>query len=286
MQEAVNLTITFWGTRGSIPSPGEETVRYGGNTTCLELQLSDGTTIIIDAGTGIKKLGQKLLEKSREQEIYLFFTHSHWDHIQGFPLFAPAYIKSFKINIYSCIPVFDNVKEILTNQMDPRYFPVRFNNLKAEINFHPIEQDSFRLGSAVIECIANNHPGGADGFKFSEHGKSLVFITDNELHVPNNSNSSWEEFVNFCRGAEMLIHDAHYLDEELKDTTGWGHSSYEQTFKLAMEAKVKHLIFFHHDPDRTDDEIDQIVDKYRKKAKKMKLDLKLDAAIEGKTYRI
>ena len=280
------MKVTFWGTRGSIPSPGQETIRYGGNTTCLEVELNDGTLIIIDAGTGIKKLGQHIVSNSRVGKINIFFTHSHWDHIQGFPLFAPAYLEEYDIEIFGCEPVFHNVQEILTNQMDARYFPVRFSNLKAKINFHEIRQEKLVLGDAVIDCIKNNHPGGANGFKITENGKTLVFITDNELHAPENSGSSWQEFVDFCRGADMLIHDSHYRADELENVTGWGHSSFEQAFELAIAARAKELLFFHHDPDRTDDEIDEIVKGFRKTIKKMGLDMKLDAAIEGTKYRI
>ncbi len=280
------MIVKFWGTRGSIPSPGQETIRYGGNTTCLEVELSDGTLVIIDAGTGIKKLGQKIVSNSAVKKIHIFFTHSHWDHIQGFPLFAPAYSDKYEIEIYGCPPVFHNVKEILTNQMDSRYFPVRFSNLKANIHFHQVTEKRLEIGSGFVECISNNHPGGAHGFKFTDNGKKLVFITDNELHMPGNSNSTWAQFIEFCRDADLLIHDAHYLNDELENTTGWGHSSYEQTFQLAIEANARQLLFFHHDPDRKDEEIDEIVKSFRDKVKKMGINLKLDAAIEGKKYRL
>ncbi|NOZ61504.1 MAG: MBL fold metallo-hydrolase [Calditrichaeota bacterium] len=280
------MKVTFWGTRGSIPSPGQETIHYGGNTTCLEIELSDGTLLVFDAGTGIKKLGQHIVSNSRVGKINIFFTHSHWDHIQGFPLFAPAYSDKYEIEIYSCPPVFRNVQEILTSQMDARYFPVRFSNLKAKILFHQIEEPKFNLGAAVIECIKNNHPGGANGFKVTDHNKILVFITDNELHAPGNSSSTWEQFVDFCRGADLLIHDSHYLSDELRNAIGWGHSSYEQAFQLGIAAGAKELLFFHHDPDRTDGQIDEIVRGFRERIKKMGQKMKLDAATEGTKYRL
>ncbi len=280
------MQVRFWGTRGSIPSPGDETIKYGGNTTCLEVELDDGTLIIFDAGTGIKRLGQRIIEKKETKEIHLFFTHSHWDHIQGFPLFLPAYSEMMKINIYCSQSVFQNVKDILSYQMDARFFPVKFSELKADINFNKIRDKEFRLNSATLSCIENNHPGNATGFRVTEKNKSLVFITDNELLPKHNEKTQWQEFVSFCQNADILIHDAHYLNHEMTETAGWGHSSYEQAFELGIQANVKHLIFFHHDPDRSDELIERIVKKFKERLTQMDNSMKLDAAIEGSKYRL
>lgn len=281
------MKLRFWGTRGSIPSPGMNTVKYGGNTTCVELTLEDNTLIIFDAGTGIRKLGNSIVQKNSNGTIHLFLTHSHWDHIQGFPFFGPAYSENVQIKIFGCTPAFDKLKEILTNQMESSYFPVNFNELKARIIFQEISEKEHWIKNARFTFIRNNHPGVAYGVKVHQNGKTIIFITDNELLPTTNSPyTSLEQFIDFCRDSDVLIHDAHFLQEEMVETAGYGHSSYENAFELAVKANVKHLIFFHHDPDRKDDEIEVIVERYRKKRDNLKISMKLDAAREGLSYVI
>lgn len=281
------MRLRFWGTRGSIPSPGINTVKYGGNTTCLELNLSDGTLIIFDAGTGIRKLGNNIAQNNHNGIIHLFLTHSHWDHIQGFPFFLPAYSENVHIKIFGCPPAFKKLKEILKNQMESSYFPVNFNQLKANIRFQEIVQNEHWVKDTRFSFIRNNHPGAAYGFRVNENGKIIIFITDNEL-LPKKESiiTSWDKFLDFCKNADILIHDAHYLKEEMIDTVGYGHSSYEDAFQLGVEANVKHLIFFHHEPDRKDEEIDTILKHYRKKTNDLKISMKLNAATEGISYKI
>jgi len=281
------LKLRFWGTRGSIPSPGISTVKYGGNTTCVELLLNDGTLVIFDAGTGIRKLGNQIIQNNSNGTIHLFLTHSHWDHIQGFPFFLPAYSEDVQIKIFGCPPAFDKLKEILSSQMESSYFPVNFNQLKAKIIFKEIAQNEQWIKDAQFSFIRNNHPGAAYGFKVNQDDKTIIFITDNELLPSNNSaNTSWEQFIDFCQDADVLVHDAHYLQEEMVETAGYGHSSYEDAFDLGVKANVKRLIFFHHEPDRKDDEIEAIIKHYRKKRDNLKISMKLDAAKEGLSYVI
>jgi len=281
------LKLRFWGTRGSIPSPGRNTVKYGGNTTCVELILDDGTIIIFDAGTGIRKLGNEIIQNNANGAIHLFLTHSHWDHIQGFPFFLPAYSEKVQIKIFGCPPVFDKLKEILTNQMESSYFPVNFDQLKAKIVFQEIAHKEHWIKNARFSFIRNNHPGVAYGFKVNQEGKIVVFITDNELlPAKNYIYTSWDQFIDFCQDANILVHDAHYLHQEMVETAGFGHSSYEDAFELGVKANVKHLIFFHHDPDRKDDEIETIIKHFRQKRDNLKISMKLDAAKEGLSYII
>lgn len=281
------MTLRFWGTRGSIPSPGKNTIKYGGNTTCVELILDDGTIIIFDAGTGIRKLGNKIVQNNSNGAIHLFLTHSHWDHIQGFPFFQPAYMETVQIKIFGCPPAFDKLKEILTKQMETSYFPVKFDELKAKIIFQEIAQKEHWIKKARFSFIRNNHPGVAYGFKVSQAGKTIVFITDNELVQSSNiANTSWNQFLEFCKSADMLVHDAHYLHEEMTETAGFGHSSYEDAFNLGVQSHVKHLIFFHHDPDRKDDDIEFMLKHYRQKRDNLNITMKLDAAKEGLSYVI
>ena len=281
------LKLRFWGTRGSIPSPGKNTVKYGGNTTCMELTLDDNTLVIFDAGTGIRKLGNKIIQNHSNGTIHLFLTHAHWDHIQGFPFFVPAYSENVQIKIFGCAPAFDKLEKILTNQMESSYFPVNFNELRAKISFQAISDNEHWIKNARFSFIRNNHPGIAYGFKVNQDGKAIVFITDNEL-VPtqNSSHTSFEQFIDFCRDSDVLIHDAHYLPDEMGKMAGYGHSSYEDAFKLGVAANAKHLIFFHHDPDRKDNEIETIIKQYRKKRDNLKISMKLDAASEGLSYVI
>jgi phosphoribosyl 1,2-cyclic phosphodiesterase len=274
------LKLRFWGTRGSIPSPGPDTVKYGGNTTCVELRLDDGTTIIFDAGTGIRELGVEIVKRNENHQINLFLSHSHWDHIQGFPFFQPAYRGDTKIDIFGCPPTYNKLREILTNQMESKYFPINFNELKAQINFKAINNGKYPIGNATFSFIENNHPGTAYGFKVTENNHNLVFITDNELEPPNNKTTKWEDFISFCKEADVLIHDAQFLDQELLNTSGFGHSSYEQALKLGLDAKVKQLIFFHHNPGRKDDEIDRIVTENQNQLRTMNSNLILFAAKE------
>jgi phosphoribosyl 1,2-cyclic phosphodiesterase len=280
------LKLRFWGTRGSIPSPGPDTIKYGGNTTCLELRLEDNTLIVFDAGTGIRNLGSKIIEQNNDKHINLFLSHSHWDHIQGFPFFLPAYREEIKIKIYGCPPVYDKLKDILTDQMESRYFPVNFDELKAEIEFEEINHGQHPIGNAQFSFIENNHPGTAYGYKVIENGRSLVFITDNELVPENGSASTWNDFVNFCRRADVLIHDSQYLDKELIRNTGFGHSSYEQSVKLGLEAHAKHLIFFHHNPGRKDDEIDRIIEEMRQNLLPSNSEMVISAAKENDLIKI
>ncbi len=282
----IDLKLRFWGTRGSIPSPGPDTVKYGGNTTCVELLLNDGTLILFDAGTGIRNFGTKYLKRFTKYHINLFLTHSHWDHIQGFPFFTPAYNENVKIDIYGCPPTYNKLQDILTNQMESRYFPVNFSTLKSKIEFKPINDGSHPIGSATFSFIQNNHPGTAYGFKVEEDGKQIIFITDNELTPPKSKSTEWSEFVSFCHQADILVHDAQYLQHELDVNSGFGHSSYEQAVKLGLEAGVSHLIFFHHNPGRTDDEIDEIVMAMQKNLNSdMKL-MSVSAAREGHDIEI
>lgn len=280
------MKLRFWGTRGSIPSPGANTVKYGGNTTCVELRLKDGTLIIFDAGTGIRNFGSEVLKENRNLHINLFLTHSHWDHIQGFPFFKPAYSENAQIDIYGCPPTYNKLKDILTNQMESRYFPVNFNELKAKINFKPINEGSHPIGDATFSFIENNHPGSAYGFKVIEDNKQFIFITDNELLPLNGQATKWSSFIKFCEGADILIHDAQYLDDELTNNIGFGHSSYEQALRLASEANVKHLIFFHHNPSRKDNEIDEIITHMQSKIQSEKFPLVISAAMEGEEISI
>jgi phosphoribosyl 1,2-cyclic phosphodiesterase len=234
-------------------------LRYGGNTTCVEVRLGDGTLIIIDAGSGMRLLGKELLREKDGRRICLLLTHSHWDHIMGFPFFVPAYYGRYTIHVWGGSTARRSLKNYLERQMEPPYFPVEFDVMRAKFVFE--SESPGHTPSAVGEVMTAplSHPNGGSGYKFVEDGKSFVFLTDNELAHQHEGGLTRDGYVEICRDADLLLHDAQYTDEEYERTKGWGHSTYNQVTSLAVEAGVKRLGLFHHDPDRIDDDLDAYV---------------------------
>jgi len=257
------MRIRVWGCRGSIAAPGSTTLRYGGNTTCLELRTSTGLIIIVDAGSGVRNLGRALSREKDLPPIHFFFTHSHWDHLAGFPFFEPAYSYNSSITFCSGPHAQDFLKSCITDQMRAPYFPVDFRRLKAKFDFHckrpHMEPGHCNLDGLKVFPVVLSHPNGGYGFKFVEQGKTFVFLTDNELRFPHEGGLEWEQYAGFCRGADLLFHDAQYTEEEYEHTRGWGHSTFADATDLAIEAGVSRLGLFHHDPNRSDDDLDRQV---------------------------
>jgi len=278
------MNLTFWGTRGSIAVPGSGTVRYGGNTPCIQIVLNNGREVLVDAGTGIRLLGLELAARKAPLSLNLIFTHPHWDHIQGFPFFDPAYIDGNTITVLGCPGANLKVHNILTSQMEGTYFPVNFEQLKATILFEEVCGTTLEMEGATIRFIRTNHPVVCQGLRIDEGDRSLVFITDNELDAKINVNTMWEEFVEFCKGADVLIHDAQYTEEELETHRGWGHSCAERVVDLAVESAVKTVVLYHHDPGRTDEMVDAMVAASEEKLKRKGVSIKCFGAREG--YRI
>jgi phosphoribosyl 1,2-cyclic phosphodiesterase len=278
------MKIRFWGTRGSVASPGRETVHYGGNTTCVEVRLEDGSVLILDAGTGIRKLGNALIEEFEQVELWLFVTHTHWDHIQGFPFFRPAFLKATKVHIAGCPSAGKHVGEVLTGQMESAYFPVSFVDLTAEFDFVECPDASWEFGSVRLEGFPLRHPGGGFGVKIVSGGSTCVFLTDNELARPGADQGINERVAEFAREANLLIHDAQYRAEDFPRHLGWGHSCYEDVVRVAVQADVQRLLLTHHDPDRTDDQIDSIVEAARRLVDDLDSTMKVYAAAEGAEF--
>ena len=281
------MKVVFWGTRGSIASPGEDTVKYGGNTTCLEVRLSNNQLIILDAGTGIRRLGMKLI-KNKESDINIFLTHPHWDHIQGFPFFTPMYLPGYKIVVHGWPTATRKVRHVITDQMEGTYFPVNFTQLSADIKFQEIKGLHLDYQGAKLSFLRANHPVICHSIKIEEGNRKFVFMTDNELKSKSSLTkvTGWEEFVDFCKDIDLLVHDAQFTTDEFEAKTGWGHSSYLDVLELAKQANVKKVVLFHHDPEHTDKDIDDILSQCQNIISRNGYNLECMAAWEGLTIEI
>jgi phosphoribosyl 1,2-cyclic phosphodiesterase len=274
------MEIRFWGTRGSIPAPGPSTLEFGGNTTCLEVVLRSGRRIVIDGGTGIRLLGESLKTMVATVRLHLLLTHNHWDHLIGLPFFLPIYREDSEIQIDGWPLAFQALKRVFDDHMGDGFFPVAFEQLKAHITFvNKIARHPQVLDDVHIEALPLNHPQGCLGFRFQEEGQTLVFITDNELGL--DGGYRFPDFVKFAKDADLLIHDAQYLPEEMPVHRGWGHSTYEEAVHLALEAGVKTLLLTHHDPSRTDEQVRDILRRAREMAAAAGGKLTVDGAREG-----
>ncbi len=256
------MYIKCWGSRGSIPVSGPEFLKYGGDTTCIEIRTGSDDLIIVDAGTGIRRLGLRLIEERRSVFNFIF-THSHWDHLMGFPFFKPLYDSTAEILMHRCPVPGKYVEAIVTKLMRPPHFPVRYSDLKARVHYQNGCPNQFSIGSVTVTPIALSHPNGGCGYRFEEGGKSFVFLTDNELGFVHNGGCGFSDYVDFCRGADLLIHDAEYTPVEYAASIEWGHSSYTDALELAMAAGVKQFGLFHINQERTDAAVDAIVDACR-----------------------
>ena len=257
------FTIRFWGTRGSIATPGTDTIRYGGNTACTEVRCGD-QLLILDAGTGIRVLGLSLLREFQKNPMkgHIFVGHTHWDHIQGFPFFAPAYNPANEFTIYSLHGAEKPLQKVFRGQMDSDYFPVLLSEMKATLNFCELES-AVQIGEIQVSFIYLNHPGLAVGFRITFAGRTLVYLSDHETYgrmSPQGSgpNPLDTEIERFAENADLLISEAQYTEEEYVQKKGWGHSTFLDALERAARAKVKRLAIFHHDPAHDDAFMDGI----------------------------
>lgn len=254
MSASPAMTITFWGVRGSLATPGAHTLRYGGNTTCVSVEVGD-RALVLDAGTGIRALGDYLAEQDRD--IYMLFTHLHADHLSGFPFFAPLWQSGRPIHLVDYMLAGKPWSPL--ELLNGIFFPVEPDNLHCRalrVSEEPMAY--LRAHGFGIERTALNHPGGAFGYRLEQAGRSFVFVPDNELSPPGPPVTSFEDLVAFCQGADVLCHDAQYTQADMPRKRGWGHSLVEEVCELARAADVRHLVLFHHDPDRTDDALDAL----------------------------
>ncbi|MCP4574955.1 MAG: MBL fold metallo-hydrolase [Deltaproteobacteria bacterium] len=254
------MHIKCWGSRGGLPACGKRFIKYGGDTTCLEVRGDSGEVIVIDAGSGIRELGARLAEEG-VSHITLLFTHAHWDHIYGFPFFAPLFSEDVTIDIYGAVGAEKTYEKILSRAMADPFFPVQLDapDFKAALRFKELKPEILALGGVDVEFIMQSHPkDGSLGYSFTEKGGKFVFMTDNELGFTHKGASSRDQFVRFVQGAELLVHDAEYTPSEYALFRTRGHSSYEQAIDLAVDGRVKRLGLFHIKAGRTDHEVDRI----------------------------
>lgn len=253
--------LTFYGVRGSCPVPGKETITYGGNTPCLHLSI-EGKDLILDAGTGISALGSILKKKGikKAADIHLFLSHFHWDHIQGFPFFEPAYFPANIINIYG----YKGIADVMQHQMSNPFFPVNLKEMKAEINFIELEKlDCIKLNNISIFTYPGNHSRESLIYRIEYRGRSCCYLTDHE-HFTGNLKDRNKEISDFIQETDLLIYDAHFTEEEYRGLNGeipkktWGHSTWQEGIQLAIGAGVKKLCLFHHAPFRKDEDIRKI----------------------------
>lgn len=247
--------VKFWGVRGSIACASPRHVRYGGNTSCLEVTLGD-RSLVLDAGTGIRELGQEFLRRDI-REAYLLLTHTHWDHINGFPFFVPAYDPKRTIHIKAGhLNESSTIRDVLSQQMENPMFPVPLAAMQASLNIEDFRAgESFELYSDVqVHTASLNHPNGATGYRIEYAGKVFCYVTDTE-HTPGETD---ENVLGLIKGADLVVYDCTYTEEELPARTGWGHSTWNEGIRLCRLANAKRLAIFHHDPDHDDDFMDRL----------------------------
>ncbi|MFC3230827.1 MBL fold metallo-hydrolase [Marinibaculum pumilum] len=245
----MSFKVKFWGVRGSIATPSPRHIAFGGNTSCVEVSVG-GRRIVLDAGTGIRNLGHWFLRKD-VHHAYLLLSHTHWDHINGFPFFSPAFRKDRHFQIMAGhLTECGGIRPILSNQMTQPWFPVPIDVMSARLEYEDFRQgDSFTLGRGIqIRTAALNHPNGATGYRIEHAGKSLCYVTDTE-HVPGRPD---QNVLGLIEGADLVIYDCTYTDKEFEGKIGWGHSTWQEGIRLCQQANVKTLAIFHHDPDHED----------------------------------
>ncbi len=277
------MNVTLWGTRGSLGTPGPEAVRYGGNTSCVELRGEDGTLLVLDAGTGVRRLGNTIEPDIKRVDILL--THLHMDHILGLGFFQPLLQPDLEVHIWGPSSTTLGLRARLTRYLSPPLFPVSLRDLPCRLTLHDVVQvGRFEIGPFAIRANLVCHPGPTVGFRITEKNTSIAYIPDHEpaLVSPSDpTDPAWISGFELAEGVDLLIHDAQYTEEEYLDHIGWGHSALPDVLRFAATARVKKLILFHHDPGHTDAVLDQIYEDLDPN-----LPFEVESAIEGTSFKL
>ena len=288
------MKVKFWGVRGSIPVPGKSTVKYGGNTPCISVENESENLIIFDAGTGIFNLGNEIIRKGKYKKLHIFLTHFHWDHIQGFPFFAPFFSSEFNIKIYYNPVEGLTASKAIDEQMKNGFFPVKRKEVfNAKIDFIDISPlDEVNIDNFRITKIHTHHSEGTYSYRVFENGKSLVYMTDNEIYCREEEThphlesicSLNEDLIKFTKNTDILIHDTQYFEKHFSEKVGWGHSNNAAVVYFAHQAEVKQLFLFHYDPEFNDEKVEELYGESLKVAdEELKSKTDIFLSIEGKT---
>lgn len=254
------MTVTLWGIRGSLASPGADTARYGGNTSCVEVRGPGGTVLVLDAGTGIRRLGSWLAGRARRIDILL--THLHMDHIQGLGFFQPLFDPEVEVHVWGPASTTMDLRARLQRYLSPPLFPVHLRDIPCRLTLHDLATGEFRIGEFRISAALVCHPGPTVGFRIASDRAVAAYLPDHEpaLGVPRFPQApEWTSGYAIAEDADLLIHDTQFRPDEYPEHVGWGHSSVEHSFKFAALASVKHLVTFHHDPAHNDDDLDRLL---------------------------
>ncbi|MHB8580951.1 MAG: MBL fold metallo-hydrolase [Ignavibacteriaceae bacterium] len=289
------MYLKFWGTRGSIPVPGNKTIKFGGNTPCVELRTDSNDIFILDAGSGIRGLGKQLKEEGFQKDITIFLSHYHWDHIQGIPFFLPLYSENNKIIFYGESVNNRNIENLLSDQMNDHYFPVKINQVKSQIYFENISPNTRKVFKDIeLRTIRANHSSPALAYKILISGKTIVYMPDNELIIEKNNLSSYidenskinRDLILFCKDCDYLIHDTFYDSPTLKIKKGWGHSNNISLAYFSILANVRNLVLFHYNPDYDDSKMEELYLETIEIFKTKKSNVNCIASIEGMKLEI
>ena len=279
------VTVCYWGVHGTLPVPGPGSLRYGGNTPCVSIEVNGEPLHVFDCGSGIKQLSDHLAaRKVQRLSARVFISHTHWDHINTIPFFGPLYVRGNQIEVFGPYQGDLTIERAIAAQMESVYFPVTIREFGARLVFRDLREESLDFGAVRIDTILLKHPGYCLGYRFSCHGRSVCYITDNELYLrtdPRYDLAYVERLANFVRGADLLITDTTYRDHEYASKVDWGHSCVSEVADLAARAKVKRLHLFHHDPDQTDDDIDLKLNETREALDRLGSNVVCEAPSEG-----
>jgi len=285
-----DVVIEYWGVHGTLPTPGAAYLRYGGNTPCVSVEVGEEPLTIFDCGSGIKKLSDRLMAgPARRVSARIFVSHTHWDHINTIAFFAPLYVRGNQIEIYGPHQGDLPIDRAISAQMDSVYFPVTVREFAARVVYRDLREETLELGKLRVDTMLLSHPGNCLGYRLTARGRVVCYITDNELYPPGHvrHNKRYvEQLVAFVRGADVLITDTTYRDDEYPAKVDWGHSSVGQVAELAAKAKVKRLHLFHHDPDQTDDDIDRKLTEARTRLQRLESTVECDAPAEGSSLSL